>query len=1401
MDRIVHDLSSNRRTEEDRPRYFSEYSTRENVVLLGDPGAGKSDLFRIFARAEGGRHVTVRAFLATPVTAKGEKLFIDGLDEKRAGRGDRDTVDALVAKLFEAVPSRVRLSCRAADWLGESDLASLQPFFDQSGGKPVVLSLAALSKNEQLAVLTAHRLTVAEADALLKEAEKRGLGDFLENPQNLLMLMRVVRSGRWPETRKELFALSTGLMLEEADGDHALKETGKYSLKELRPVAGAILAARLISDIEGIGLTERAGTATVPGYRSLGFLDRDLVRAALTRRVFVAGAAPQSVDYAHRTTAEYLGAAWLADAVRAGLPLLRLQALLGVDGHPAPELRGLHAWLAVHLPEHAPRLINADPYGVLTYGDAASLSPSNCAHLVKALGRLSQIDPWFRRGAWEEPAVGALARADMVEEFRSVMRSEDAGFGVRSIVVEALALGAPQPALRADLAAIVVRNKSTYAERRFAIHALLKLGAAGEDALVDLYRKRLGKRVDELRLRVDTLRAMYGDPFGPADVIALIEDIWSSPHELPGGVLWFLADALPLIDVPNILDGVQHRKRTKEIGRRNAWDIASFYERILMRAWNEMAEIEPARALQWLRVHRAFRDSYSGGRDEFRAAIGAKPDRLLAIADHFLEGCRTDKDRWLDFYDFQEATLHLLGPDQMLGLLIDHFTKTPADSAKQAFLYEAAFPFTWRSESRLGSAVFEKLCELGEGDAQLRAIRDASVCAKLPDRYLERKVGHHAREAEEERGRADNRTKFEAEVAAIRTGSHAGWLGFLAEIYYGMFSDLDARARPQERLASVIGETNVPAAMEGLDAVLKRRDLPGLKTVVDMAAEHKVYRWWRAVLVAIDERFASDSDLSAFPDDLLSAAIAFELTQPISENRDGAEGWRVPAWKKTALEQRPELVHTAHKAIARVRFAKSDQHVDGLHELLTEEAFKPYRAETVLEFLRDFPNANLYRLNELLDAVLAIPEAHRAFLDLAAPLIDAKMSVDVPQYDQWLAAAYILSPSQFERAVEATARARSGLIFDLRNFGSGRHGNGKRAITLTLPQLEFIARLTGTQYPYARPPGGGWSGDTNAWDASDYFNALINLISANPSEAAAQALARLEALPALASYRPFLLNAKAQQQARRREAEYDRPDWPRTVEALAKGAPATVGDLHAMLIGHLEDARARLAQGNTDGYKVFWNLDSYGRPETPLPEETCRDRLVDLLRVGLVPLSVTVEPEGHMAHDKRADISVAMPARKILCELKRDYHPDIWTAANEQLERFYVHDPGAHGFGVYVAFWFGDKRRRDIPVPPSGRTRPASPEEMERMLREMLPANRKERIAVLVIDVSGSIPPLGGLKRTQRKGTNSLKSRKLSIGKAKKKPFKAGKRSKESKPSEKRKAPEKSAISRSAKNR
>jgi hypothetical protein len=246
-------------------------------------------------------------------------------------------------------------------------------------------------------------------------------------------------------------------------------------------------------------------------------------------------------------------------------------------------------------------------------------------------------------------------------------------------------------------------------------------------------------------------------------------------------------------------------------------------------------------------------------------------------------------------------------------------------------------------------------------------------------------------------------------------------------------------------------------------------------------------------------------------------------------------------------------------------------------------------------------------------------------------------------------------------------------------------------------------------------------------------------------------------------------------------------DWSETVKALANGAPATVADLHALLVAELRDQAKLIARANTDIYKAFWNINRHAQPTSPRPEEACRDTLIDRLRPRLSPHGISIEPEGHMVGDKRADISVAMPDRKILCELKRDYHPDVWTAAEHQLDPFYAHDPEAGGFGVYLAFWFGRKRPSPIPAVPGGKPRPGSAEEMELMLRNILPAHYRYRIAVLVIDVSGppsstSMPrKLVGKKRKLTKQTARTKKklrRKSPTIAGKKKRKNAGKKSK-----------------------
>jgi hypothetical protein len=203
------------------------------------------------------------------------------------------------------------------------------------------------------------------------------------------------------------------------------------------------------------------------------------------------------------------------------------------------------------------------------------------------------------------------------------------------------------------------------------------------------------------------------------------------------------------------------------------------------------------------------------------------------------------------------------------------------------------------------------------------------------------------------------------------------------------------------------------------------------------------------------------------------------------------------------------------------------------------------------------------------------------------------------------------------------------------------------------------------------------------------------------------------------------------------EAQYVQPTWKQTIAALFRDIPASVTDLHALVVDHFREIKERILFTNTDIYKRFWNEDSRGRIDHPKPEESCRDVLVDLLRQRLALLGIVVEPEGHMVSDKRSDIAVFLAEKKIVVELKRDYHVEVWTAAENQLDRFYTRDPEASGYGIYAVFWFGPKRRGNIPKPPNGVSLPQNAEEMESALRSALPLEKANKIAVLVIDVSG----------------------------------------------------------------
>jgi hypothetical protein len=184
---------------------------------------------------------------------------------------------------------------------------------------------------------------------------------------------------------------------------------GQITESEAISAAGAIAASLLFAGAEAVSL---AGAAYVQeGDVRLADLENlpgaGAARAIFSSKLFQNVGAGRAKPLP-RIIAEYFGARWLARQASTPRAQRRLLMQLHGSGGVPASLRGLNAWLAFHSPAMAERVIAADPYGVLRYGETADLTPSQATCLFEALCALADDDPYFRASDWDTHTAAGL---------------------------------------------------------------------------------------------------------------------------------------------------------------------------------------------------------------------------------------------------------------------------------------------------------------------------------------------------------------------------------------------------------------------------------------------------------------------------------------------------------------------------------------------------------------------------------------------------------------------------------------------------------------------------------------------------------------------------------------------------------------------------------------------------------------------------------------------------------------------------------------------------------------------------------------------------------------------------------------------------------------------------------
>ncbi len=1349
-------------------RPVEDWKDEEAYVLLGPPGSGKTTVFRHLAERQGGQWVTARDFLTFDNRAewRDTTLFIDGLDETRAGSTDgRTPLDSIRAKLDRMGRPRFRLSCREADWFGAHDRDHLKQV--SPSGAVKVLRLDPLSNPDVRQFLHAV-LGIEDTKAFVTSAQGKGLHGLLLNPQSLKMLAAAVEdAGVWPETRTQAFDMACRTLIAEHNQEHRIASPDPDGIADLIEASGRLCAMQLLTGAAGYALPGGESDQHFLGLDLLPGTEREILRRSLDSKLFETPAERRTVPV-HRQVAEFLAARYLAALVHNGLPVGRILALItGYDGVVVSELRGLSAWLAAHSKSSRAEVIPRDPLGVVLYGDAAHFSPEEKRLLLDGLERQTAANPRLITTVQLDSRLGDLVSSDMENQVREILTAparEDSWQSFVVILLEALQHGDPLPTLADPLKELIrdgtrwprIRDRAVnlfVRHRRNDTQALAEL----KELTTDVYAGRVADSDDALLGRL--LSTIYRDAISETEVIRYLR-VPQRPNHSPE-YDYFWNGQLPKRSTRNqlavLLDHVVERYDDLLADERAhglpAFFIGCLPSNLLARFLRLSGdEVDLTRLFHWLESaakagDRTY-DPVVGGEEsqEIRRWLESRPAAWKTLLAMGLERCAGRPDcrepYWFCHCMHEEEHGRLLGVarprdfglwclDQAVAaknrITADWFIGEVAECLHHGRFDEGLSREVVSARlvgvARLSDAFDRRMVEL---EARPSA-GDISKPRAQPPLRAERPDWH------------DNVKPHEDELRGNLARPQL--LHELAKVYFGGYLNVRGKS-PRDRLNALLADDEglVDAVLSGFRKTIDRDDLPSDTRVIRLGIANRTHYLALPFMAGLEEMAKTAPSGEIHIDDRrLRLALAVHYTVPMRPTaRYPAD--RPPPWFAWTLSNRPEVAADVLVRSVLSKLRKGAESPAGIHELAHSPDHARVARLTTMPLLRQFPVRSASRQLSSLNNLLLAARRH-CDTDQLLNLIDEKHAdhrMSVAQRVHWLVAGLCIAPETYVEQLESYATGNERRIRFLAEAVTGQFSiSPDLKCWQSAPALRLLIRLIGAS---SRPYSLDADSDegvmvTPEMNAADRVRDCIEQLARITTENSSLALEALSSDNDLLPWRSLLMDAAHRQEAARREAEFAYGDAAQVIETLSSGAPANVADLAALTLEHLNEIARTIRDGNTSDWKQYWNIDPYSRPLNPRPEDACRDALLSDLRNRLMRLGVEVQPEGRYANDKRADIRVSYPGFNVPVEIKRSCHRDLWSAARTQLIARYTVDPETAGHGIYLVLWFGDTKRCR-PTPPEMGSPALSSIELEDRLVSTLSADERRKIGIRVIDVS-----------------------------------------------------------------
>jgi hypothetical protein len=1317
-------------------KYFSEREVLEGgvvLVVLAEPGAGKSELLREFGRILDVVPVRASQFRHRTKASTNAALIIDALDE--AAKIDQSSIDQIIVKAQEECIGCVVFASRSYEW----EDARTGWVKDCFGVDPIIIRIEPFTTEEQK-VLFAQRFPGEMFSDFAAEVDRFELTPLLGNPQFLgLFADAYVQSGRRFISKVQIFQDAVHRLALENGNNLGGKR--RPSITEIFSMVSEVMAKLLLAGAAGVSTRERLENIDYPYLQSLIEGESEGGFTILDTQLFKPGSAPDEHEPVHRIVAEYCAARYLVDRVgdpRNPLSMRRLLAVIAPNGIVRDELRGLLGWMASTGPERLQRAaIELDPYAVIANGDPSGLLKASKKLLFEKLASTAEANPGFRRGDyWRRFSVGGFFTDDIASDAQRLLEKAPAASSLTDLILDLLANSGGPVSLAAAVRVILFDQNAARHTRTRALHALMKLGGGPTSA--DLRRLTADATPDAVMIAAELASEVGSASFDDDDLEAL-----------------FRAYAGILTIRQTLRSDSAHMASyylTEIVGRLTPYQTGDHLDRLTLgltcTCGHEKYDCHCREGLS--KVAGRLLDHF------FQCFIGPhEPSRIWEWLKHlrYQYGIKSENSTAVKALMEDGQLRHELHRCAFAGLF------SPEDVANRHFLLmmghsHAGLSFHEDDVSKILTDAFDNdnLClwavfwkppsmrrDARGPDALRRLFREHAIAKPIfAAEWSKRERGYRSWRKNDQAGtrryerrwrrretRDDDayREDLAANLDLVVCGRHWGWIQRFSQYYFydrkgiAKFTDDITVAENALRNCLPFLRPHMPtlsqlARNEGT-AVAHAAFASCWIQFKDTGSLHQIER---PVLMAVRTQsgkyqIMSDEEYAAFEgelDGLLFSGIA-----------------EAEAFAREYIEPSLAGPRNSH---ARVPWLGS------------VPSLKPLRGTLSLEWLSTHPDMPVSAREDLFDLAVGAGERAR-LLDLIDSRLDALRVPKSSDGDElrriwnedrqfWLLRKFFFAHSESDGWDEI--KDDKDLIFILDEH-AGVFRREEKWSALTAEKIYKILDTFVAAWKPVHLPNSYGNTDPPEERAWRFLTHIAWRIGNDQAERALPVINRLIEDPRFSEFKEALLTQRAEAEKKLALAGFFAPPAREIVALLDSRGIASVEDLRALVVEELDHLQLRLRTGETNPLEAYYDNSSH------VDENTARNRVVDSLSQRMTSMNLPIVIEHHMADTNRCDFTVSAMIdgrrRLLVVEAKGQWHSQLFTAAEAQLDRRYASHQDAERQGIYLVFWFGPS----TPVANRVKHGIVTANELQERITSAMTLELRQRINVVVLDLSKDV--------------------------------------------------------------